>query len=236
MNKHIEMVKRFQEKHGFPVGIGIGSDPKTDLVRVHLIGEENAEFALALAEKDPIKVADALGDLTYVVFGAAVVYGIPLQEVFEEIHFSNMTKAVRHPDDTRLRDKGESYRPANIPDALARGMSRKQKPKVVCLCGSTKFKDEFEHVNRIETLKGNIVLSVGFYCHQEGDWVSDSLKMDLDELHKRKIDLCDEVLVINVNGYIGQSTRSEIQYAANTRKPVRYVYDSEFNHVAQKGE
>lgn len=78
-------------------------------------------------------------------------------------------------------------------------------------------------------MKGNIVLSVGFYphshnqAHGEGVGHDSKEKMALDELHKRKIDLCDEVLVLNVDGYIGSSTRSEIEYAEKIGRPVRYL-------------
>ena len=97
-------------------------------------------------------------------------------------------------------------------------------PKVVCLCGSTRFKDQFMKAQFEETMKGSIVLSVGFFHHSDKTYVlSDAEKIGLDALHKRKIDLADEILVINVDGYIGDSTRSEIQYARDTGKPVRYI-------------
>ena len=111
-------VEKFHRKHNFPVDIFIGTDPKTDLVRVHLINEELGELALALAERNIVKLADALGDLVYVVLGTAVTYNIPLDLVFSAIQQSNMTKAVRDPNDTRLRSKGDSYRPPNIEGAL----------------------------------------------------------------------------------------------------------------------
>lgn len=103
------------------------------------------------------------------------------------------------------------------------------RPKVVCLCGSTRFYEEFQKANYIETMAGRIVLSVGFYPHAElvahGSAVGCTAeqKTALDELHKRKIDLADEVLVLNVGGYIGDSTRSEIAYAIACKKPVRYI-------------
>ena len=97
------------------------------------------------------------------------------------------------------------------------------KPTIVCLCGSTRFKDAFETAARVETLSGKIVLSVGLCGHLEGlDMSSDTKKM-LDELHKRKIDIADEILVLNVQGYIGESTKSEILYARNHDKVVRYL-------------
>ncbi len=104
------------------------------------------------------------------------------------------------------------------------------KPKIVCLCGSTRFMDAFFGAGWRETMSGKIVLSVGVAKHiqtDDGGHVGEALGPDvcafLDELHKRKIDLADEVLVLNVGGYIGESTRSEIEYARAHGKPVRYL-------------
>ena len=98
-----------------------------------------------------------------------------------------------------------------------------KKPKIVCLCGSTKFKDDFIKANRTETLKGRIVLSVGLFGHEEGMDMSGETKKMLDELHKRKIDLSDEILVLNVGKYIGESTKGEIEYAKKHNKGIRYL-------------
>lgn len=109
------MVRAFQDRHGFPSGLAPGDDPRTDMVRLHLIAEEGvAELALALGERDRVKVTDALADLLYVTLGAANTWDVPLAEAFDEVHRSNMTKAVRRPGDTRLRDKGDSYSPADL--------------------------------------------------------------------------------------------------------------------------
>jgi len=103
------------------------------------------------------------------------------------------------------------------------------RPKIVCLCGSTRFYDAFQKANYDETMAGNIVLSVGFYphssqiAHGQSLGCDDDQKKKLDELHKRKIDLADDVLVLNVDGYIGESTRSEIEYAKTHGKPIRYL-------------
>ncbi len=118
MHHQQAQVEEFHRKHSFPVGVEPGQDPKTDCVRLHLIAEELGELALAIGERDIVKIADALGDLAYVLLGAAVTYGIPLDAVFAEVHRSNMTKAVRDPKDTRLRSKGDSYRPPNIKQVL----------------------------------------------------------------------------------------------------------------------
>lgn len=98
------------------------------------------------------------------------------------------------------------------------------KYKVITLCGSTRFKDEFLQVQKILTLKGNIVLSVGLFGHSGDDeaW-TDGTKEMLDDMHKRKIDMADEIFVVNVNGYTGDSTKSEIEYAIKTGKKVNYL-------------
>lgn len=105
-----------------------------------------------------------------------------------------------------------------------------QRPEIVVLCGSTRFYDAFQEANYNLTMAGKIVLSVGFYPHSKaihghGEGVGhDSPEKDaLDELHKRKIDLADRVLVLNIGGYIGSSTRSEIEYALAHSKPVDYL-------------
>lgn len=98
------------------------------------------------------------------------------------------------------------------------------KYKVITLCGSTRFKDAFMQAQKKLTLEGNIVISVGLFGHS-GDsevWL-DGTKEMLDDMHKRKIDMADEIFVINVGGYIGSSTRSEIAYAHSTGKTVRYL-------------
>ena len=103
--------------------------------------------------------------------------------------------------------------------------------KVITLCGSTRFKDDFMRVQKELTLKGNIVISVGLFGHSGDDEVWDGMdegtlsktKEMLDDMHKRKIDMADEIFVINVGGYIGDSTRSEIEYAINNGKKVNYL-------------
>lgn len=96
--------------------------------------------------------------------------------------------------------------------------------KVITLCGSTRFKEDFERVNRELTLAGNIVISVGCFGHS-GDVFSYEQKIMLDDIHKRKIDMADAIYVINKDGYIGSSTRSEIQYALRLGKQIIYMED-----------
>lgn len=105
---------------------------------------------------------------------------------------------------------------------LAARPYNKPRPKVVCICGSTKFKKEFLEAAKHQAKAGSIVLSVGWFSHADGDELSEKQRNSLDELHKRKIDMCDEILVIDVGGYIGESTQSEILYAQAQHKPVKY--------------
>ena len=94
--------------------------------------------------------------------------------------------------------------------------------KVITLCGSTRFKDDFERINKELTLQGNIVISVAFYGHS-GDVITDEQKTLLDKIHKLKIGLADTVYIINKNGYIGNSTKSEIEYAKSKGKTIVYM-------------
>lgn len=107
------------------------------------------------------------------------------------------------------------------------------KYKVVTLCGSTRFKDQFYEVQKKLTLEGCIVISVGLFGHAGDSEVWENMdegtltatKAMLDDMHKRKIDMADSIYVINVGGYIGDSTRSEIEYALAHGKPVEYLED-----------
>ncbi len=102
-------------------------------------------------------------------------------------------------------------------------------PKIVCLCGSVRFVEAYKHVTLVETLAGNIVLSIGcnLKIDAEFDTYTDEhlekIKTKLDELHLRKIDLADEVFILNVGGYIGDSTKSELAYAKAHGKPIRWL-------------
>ena len=98
------------------------------------------------------------------------------------------------------------------------------KYKVITLCGSTKLKEQFLEVQKRLTLEGNIVISVGLFGHS-GDaevWTPGKKEM-LDDMHKRKIDMADAIFVINVGGYIGESTKSEIEYARSQGKEVLFL-------------
>jgi len=106
----------------------------------------------------------------------------------------------------------------------------KNRPTIVCLCGSTRFGKEFAEANLAETLAGNIVLTIGCSMRSDGELFKDhppavikQIKANLDELHKRKIDLADEVYILNVDGYVGESTLDELVYALSRGKFVRWL-------------
>ena len=93
---------------------------------------------------------------------------------------------------------------------------------VITLCGSTRFRAEYERIQKELTLKGNIVISVGLFGHSGDDEVwKDGVKEMLDEMHLAKIDMADEIFVINPGGYVGQSTSREIAYAQSRGKTVK---------------
>jgi hypothetical protein len=104
------------------------------------------------------------------------------------------------------------------------------RPKIVCLCGSTRFSDAFREANLRETLAGNIVLTIGCDMRSDALLFADmtdgergEIKAKLDALHLEKIKLADEVLILNVNGYVGESTLREWEYAIELHKPTRWL-------------
>lgn len=115
---------------------------------------------------------------------------------------------------------------------IKKGSTIMIQPTIVCLCGSTRFNTAFQDANLQETIAGRIVLSIGcdmksnhalFNAMTDADRTR--LKARLDILHLQKIDLADEILVLNVGGYIGESTAREILYARSCGKRVRFLED-----------
>jgi hypothetical protein len=105
-------------------------------------------------------------------------------------------------------------------------------PHIVTLCGSTRFKDEINAANARLTMEGNLVISLGLFGHADMpdlDWSTGGtdLKVMLDDLHRQKIKISDSVFIVNPGGYIGESTRGEIEYAESLGLPVRYLVEPE---------
>lgn len=110
----------------------------------------------------------------------------------------------------RVAVEGRFYR--QLPKQSVRFPLQKR-PTIVVLCGSSRFRKELDEANLRETLAGNIVLSI---CPGMSD------RKKADRIHREKIKIADEVLVVNPGGYIGPSTKSEIAYAKKKGKQVRY--------------
>lgn len=115
------------------------------------------------------------------------------------------------------------YRPKN---------GTQQRPTIVTLCGSTRFSEAYQQANLQETLAGKIVLTIGCNMRSDHEFFEGKsqeelidIKERLDQLHLRKIDLADEVLILSEKGYIGSSTRKEIDYALSLGKPIRWLED-----------
>lgn len=96
----------------------------------------------------------------------------------------------------------------------------------ITLCGSTKFKREFEALNKQLSLEGHIVYSVAFFAHADNIELNSEQKTRLDQVHEQKISNSEGIFVIDVDGYIGESTKSEIAFAKRNNKKIRYL--SEF--------
>lgn len=158
---------------------------------------------------------------------------------WEVVHI--IDKAMKHKDDgvkayaRKLADKYYREGHEKFADAVLSAIGEKEVPmatmdsdhekmKVVTLCGSTRFKEQFLETQKRLTLEGCIVISVGLFGHSgdEEVWEPGTKEM-LDAMHLQKIDMADEIFVINVGGYIGESTRREIAYAERTGKKVNYL-------------
>ena len=100
----------------------------------------------------------------------------------------------------------------------------KAKYNVITLCGSIRFKNEFMKVQEELTLDGNVVFTPNFFNNLKGEINAETKKM-LDEMHRQKIDMSNEIYVINCGGYIGESTKSEIEYAKANGKKISYLED-----------
>lgn len=128
-----------------------------------------------------------------------------------------------------MSDHVPTQDPSNLAASLLFREVRKRIPwfpRIVCLCGSTRFTDAWRAANLRETLAGRIVLSVG--CDTKSDdalGLDSEVKIQLDRLHLHKIELADEILVLNVGGYVGESTRREIAHARWLEKPIRWLED-----------
>lgn len=97
---------------------------------------------------------------------------------------------------------------------------------IITICGSTRFKTEIEQVARDLTLQGHIVLAPCVFHHSDNEQLTTEEKIRLDNLHKEKINMSDAIFVVNVNGYIGESTYGEIDWANRMKKQIFFLVDT----------
>lgn len=106
--------------------------------------------------------------------------------------------------------------------------NREERPTIVCLCGSTRFVEAWKQATRQESLRGRIVLSVGVMIHAGDEPIGDGPEKEaLDKLHLEKIKMADEVLILDVGGYVGDSTQNEISFAGSIGKKLRWWSEEE---------
>ena len=96
---------------------------------------------------------------------------------------------------------------------------------VITICGSTRFKKEIEAVAHDLTLQGHIVLAPCVFHHQGDEEISTEIKIQLDNLHREKINMSDAIFVVNVDGYIGESTYGEIDWANRMKKQIFFLVE-----------
>lgn len=99
------------------------------------------------------------------------------------------------------------------------------KPEVITICGSSKFKNAILGVTQRFTLQGKIVINHGFFHHQDMVPITEKQKTMLDNLMFRKIDISDRIHVVNTNGYKGSTTIAAIEYAQMKGKRITYEYE-----------
>lgn len=137
-----------------------------------------------------------------------------------DLYATEMLRNVTTQEDMDGRKPSEGLK------SLLKLQGKQNKPTIVCLCGSTRFSEAFQDHNLYETLKGKIVLSIGCNTKSDDDLVKAGVAINkeaLDTLHLWKILIADEILVLDVDGYTGESTKREIEYAQLLGKRIRYL-------------
>ena len=95
--------------------------------------------------------------------------------------------------------------------------------KVITLCGSTKFKKDFERIAFNLTLQGVIVINLAIFTHSDDLCLDETTLNRLTDMHKQKIKMSDGIYVINKGGYIGENTKKEIEYAKSLDKTIEFM-------------
>lgn len=229
MINNYDDIYRMHQHHSLPISTSPTFLSSSDQVfREGFLREELLEFEAACRAKNIGTAADALIDLVVVAMGTAVMMGLPWHALWRDVLRSNMAK--ERVNRTKLI-KPKGWQPPHSHSIIGHFSGENgvpapaigERPRVVCLCGSTRFKAEYEHWARHYAFEGVVVLTVGFFMHADEEVIDETTKAGLDQLHLHKIDMADEVFIINPGGYIGESTLSEIEYAESRGIEVRYL-------------
>lgn len=159
---------------------------------------------------DPFDIPEEVADCQILLDVFSYYAEVPAEAVSKKM-------AVNYQREWEVDEEGVLWRPGRMP---------KEDPdhsKRITLCGSTRFKRAFIEWNVRLTLEGNVVYSVCRHGHADMIVHSPEEKVLLDRVHTAKIDNSDEIFVLDVQGYIGESTRSEIDHAHKTGKKVRLL-------------
>lgn len=187
------------------------------LIEAHKIDPISSDASVRLVQKCAATAKETGRDLMDLV-KASIAAHIALQPL-PPIVLENLAADQVREFATMLREKEAEAERAN-------------RPRVVCLCGSTRFYTEFRKAEYLEEKLGRIVLSAGFSPNVADDQhgghidVSPEEKERIDQIYYHKIRMADEILVINVGGYIGESTRQDIKHAIDLRKSIRFWDES----------
>mgnify|MGYP005778311337 CR=1 FL=1 len=165
---------------------------------------------------------EELADLMEVINAEIKVRNINYEDI-EEVRKIKAEKKGKFENKIYLNYVEQDYIDKKEEEESKKEWRKLKKYNIITLCGSINFKDEFLKVQEKLVLKGNIVFTPNFFDNIKKEEISLETKEMLDKMHKQKIDMSDEIYVINQGGYIGESTKLEIEYAKSKGKKVTYL-------------
>ncbi len=165
---------------------------------------------------------EELADLMEVINAEIKVRNINYEDI-EEVRKIKAEKKGKFENKIYLNYVEQDYIDKKEEEESKKEWRKLKKYNIITLCGSINFRDEFLKVQEKLVLEGNIVFTPNFFDNIKKEEISLETKEMLDKMHKQKIDMSDEIYVINQGGYIGESTKLEIEYAKSKGKKVTYL-------------
>lgn len=107
---------------------------------------------------------------------------------------------------------------------------------VITICGSTRFKEQILKTAHDLTLQNHIVFMPNVFVQADDENLTTEQKIMLDNLHREKIEMSDAIFVVNVDGYIGESTYGEIDWATRKKKEIYFLVDPNPKTVAKQDD